>query len=257
MDPNTYQVPGPAIAKLVSGSGTAQTQEANTVPDNCLLVNGNWCGKELPDFSDNKGCWASTENCWNQNKDCWAKAGPTGGKGCKLWEQKCEAQSSACKANNNNGVLNKGKKLDFPLPSIKVGYVFPTQAAGGNSGGNTSPPKSTGAASPSSAAPQYPSAAPSSNPKPSSKAAASSVKKVEQTPQATIEDYKPTPTPTARSTIVVPVSEGAPAPTNFRCPRGMKCVTTTIVKTEVAYSTALPNSYKRRSVHYRRHGHAL
>lgn len=258
MDPNTYQVPGPAIAKLVSGSGSASsTQQANTVPDNCLLVNGNWCGKEIPDFSDSKGCWASTENCWNQNKDCWAKAGPTGGKGCKLWEAKCEAQSSACKANNFNGVLNKGKKLDFPLPSIKVGYVFPTQASGGSSGGNSSPPKSTGAASQPSAAPQY-SAAPSSNTKPSSKAAVSSAKKVEQTPQPTVEDYKPAPTPTGRpTTIVVPVSEGKPAPTGFRCPRGMKCVTNVVVATEVEYKTIQPNSYKRRSVHHRRHGHAL
>ncbi|KAH7116003.1 glycosyl hydrolase family 61-domain-containing protein [Dendryphion nanum] len=257
MDPTTYQLPGPGLAKLVSGTATSQTQQTDGFkPEGCILLNGNWCAKEIPDFTTETGCWASTEDCWNQNKACFANAPPTGGKGCKLWEAKCEAQSNACKSKNFNGVLNKGKRIDSDQANVEYGFVFPTQIAGGS--GSPSPPKS-------SATPQG-SAAPSNNPQPSSQKY-EAVKTSADAPKPTVEDYNPPATTLTRTrvrpnggrptgTITIPVSEGA-APTNFVCPKGLKCVTTTIVKTEVQYKTVLPNSYKRSVLHRKRHGHVL
>jgi hypothetical protein len=92
MDNAKYPVPGPAVAKLVakgeSASTAATSQTEGLKPEGCLVENANWCGKEVPSYSDETGCWAASEKCYNNNEDCWNSSGPTGNAGCKLYETK-------------------------------------------------------------------------------------------------------------------------------------------------------------------------
>lgn len=106
-DLSTYKVPGPAVAKLVaksSGASTASSKQTEGLkPEGCIVENSNWCGKEVPSYSDEKGCWAASEDCWSQDKECWATTLPTGGKGCELWQKKCQGIQDQCNAKNFQG----------------------------------------------------------------------------------------------------------------------------------------------------------
>ncbi|KAL0471922.1 endoglucanase B [Neurospora intermedia] len=114
-----YQIPGPVPFRPTSSSSGSNAKAALTtptnfpgaVPDNCLLKNANWCGFEVPDYTNEDGCWASADNCWAQSKKCFDSAPPSGIKGCKIWEQeKCQALANSCDAKQFTGPPNKGKR---------------------------------------------------------------------------------------------------------------------------------------------------
>lgn len=122
-----YVVPGPKIAKLVPGGAqkaSESTQSDGLKPEGCILENGNWCGKEVSSYTNEEGCWASTQACWDQSKTCWESAPPTGGAGCKLWQDKCEAISAECSAGKFDGPPNKDKVLTPVKESINVGLIM-------------------------------------------------------------------------------------------------------------------------------------
>ncbi len=55
-----YPVPGPAVASLVDGASSASVssdQIEGQRPSDCIMENGNWCGKEVPSYSTQDGCW--------------------------------------------------------------------------------------------------------------------------------------------------------------------------------------------------------
>ncbi|KAL8761977.1 MAG: hypothetical protein Q9184_001963 [Pyrenodesmia sp. 2 TL-2023] len=72
-------------------------------PANCIMENDNWCGITLPSYSDEKGCWASSQKCWDQSTTCYESAGPVGSKGCKNWESYCDSVKNACASGSFNG----------------------------------------------------------------------------------------------------------------------------------------------------------
>jgi hypothetical protein len=128
-DLSTYQLPGPAVAKLVAKSDSASISSTliqGLKPEGCIVENANWCGQEVPKYSDEKGCWTANEDCWAQSKKCFDSTGPTGGKGCQTWQEKCQDIQQQCKAKNFNGPPNKGKGLTPEKKSINVGLVMAT-----------------------------------------------------------------------------------------------------------------------------------
>lgn len=108
------------ISSRAEGSG----QTEGLKPADCVCQNGNWCAKEVPMYSDEKGCWAANQNCWDQNQQCYDKAQPTGHYGCKVWESRCNALQSACKGGNFNG------PPDFTYPSFGGSSNVPSPAQG-------------------------------------------------------------------------------------------------------------------------------
>ncbi|KAF2265802.1 hypothetical protein CC78DRAFT_460452 [Lojkania enalia] len=243
-----YPTCGPEVAKLTSSSSAAgaelqaQTeQNEGEKPAGVICENGNWFGFEVSDYSDEAGCWASGEECWNQANTCWDTAPVTGGKGCELWQAKCQEINDNCKAKNFNGPPNKGKVLTPKAETIDVGLMLPTSG-----GGVVSSPKTTTVEVKSSAPAKTSPAAPSMTTTAGDEAEVKPVQTVAETPGET-------PVYTTASAA----SEAAPVPTKAVCPPGYHCVTayTTVVETEVVYQTVYVD-YRRRSVNHRRHGYA-
>ncbi|KAF2645356.1 hypothetical protein P280DRAFT_513266 [Massarina eburnea CBS 473.64] len=268
-----YKVPGPAVAKLVSGgsakagasSGQA-TQTEGLRPAGCILENANWCGKEVASYTDEKGCWASGEDCWTQAKACWASAPPTGGKGCEIWQDKCTNINDNCKAKNFNGPPNKDKDLTPDKTKIDVGSVQGSalEVVGGNAAAPVSSseaPKATSAAAESKPAssiaavevePTSSAAAEPSSQAPSSQVAAPS-------PSSSVaEQPKPSatekPNSKGHTKPTFTVTQG-PQATPAACPRGYKCVTQLHTEVEVVtkYQTVEVEVKRRAGVHARRH----
>ena len=113
-----YPMFGPPVYTSTSKrslSPRSVQQTEGLVPANCVLENVNWCGIELASYSDQAGCWNSSEKCWDQATTCYAAAGPTGSKNCPIWETKCKGIQAACNAGNFNGPPDAGKILTPPL----------------------------------------------------------------------------------------------------------------------------------------------
>lgn len=251
------ELPGPSVATLVSNSNfqssSQTTQSEGLITKGCLVENANWCGVEVADYSDETGCWASSESCWTQSKSCYASAPPTGQTGCELWADKCTGIQDQCSAGNFNGPPNKGTVLTPKKVSIDVGTLLSTA----NGGSSSSPKTSTTEASTSKAATKTKTATKTKATSKSS-AYAAEVKVIETSAIAAA------PTPTAESddlplyTITVaPSSANAPAPTKApaTCPAGHHCVVVTEVEVVTQYVTQYDTSYKKRSsFHGRRHG---
>ena len=267
-----YTVPGPAVAKLTAKSTASDAQTSQTEgqkPDGCLVENANWCGFEVPSYTDEAGCWAASEACWKQDNVCWSSAPPTGGAGCKIWETKCNGIQDACNAKNFNGPPNKGKVLTPVKSAIDVGEVMAT--VGGGTVDSPSPKTSATKADESkteTAAKTTDAAeteeATSATPAKTTSAAAPAPTVTdsydsEPAPEKEVDDEKsasPTAAESPEYTITVaPSSAGAPAPTGApqMCPKGWKCVTETVVVTQTVYVTAAYDSYKRS---FRPRGHA-
>jgi hypothetical protein len=284
-DLSTYTVPGPAVAKLVAKSDSASissTQSQGLKPEGCLVENANWCGVEVPDYSDEKGCWASSEKCWDQSKVCYDSAGPTGQKGCELWAAKCEDMNNQCNAKNFNGPPNKGKILTPEKKSVDVGLIMAT--VGGGIVDAPVTPKTSVVEKPvesKTPTPAQPTPTPAAEEKPEvpaqSTPASSPPKASSPAPKPTSsppKDAAPAPTPSSAppkdlynaqpvpvkgedkpkpvlakeevSSITAPVA--APKPTNGpACRPGGKCVTVTEVETVVqtVYVTMTAGGYKR------------
>ncbi|KAL6710377.1 hypothetical protein ACN47E_009323 [Coniothyrium glycines] len=269
-----YTVPGPSVAKLTSrgtqvGSTLSTSQTEGLKPAGCLVENGNWCGKEVPDYSTETGCWASSEDCWNQSQTCYDSSQPTGNAGCELWQTKCKAIQNECSAGNFNGPPNKGKVLTPSKNAIDVGKIMAT--VGGGIVDAPSNPKTSAAATTAtpvkeiikSAAPT-PSAPAAQQPRPSSAAAPAAAKPTPansypSTPQRPNTNDKPIAHDKPVHTITVaPSSAGAPAPTGEPCPAGWACVTVTewetVTTTVYVTPTAEPARKSAVPVYRRKHG---
>jgi hypothetical protein len=142
-DPITYKVIGPAIffptspAKTNTKTNTNIKQTEGLIPTNCLLKNANWCGTEVPSYTNEAGCWSAAEDCWKQLDECYDSAPPTGSKGCGIWEQeKCTVLQQACESGQFQGPPDEGKKLgddgvvDQPVPGGKIPAAVNAGAGG-------------------------------------------------------------------------------------------------------------------------------
>jgi hypothetical protein len=259
-DLSKYTTPGPAVAKLVSAASASDAQTSQTEglrPSGCILENANWCGKEVPDYSDETGCWAAGENCWDQSQICYDTSPPTGNSGCELWQAKCKDLNNQCTAKNFNGPPNKGKDLTPKKSTIEIGLIMATQGGGVvEEAVKTSavPAKSSVVPKPQSA-----SAATSASvekPKPTSTKVVEAAQPA-PTAEDQYEEVAPTPAVTPKVTITVPASEDAPDATPVQCPAGYECVTRheVVVETQFKYVTVEAPAKKWRGAQHRRHGH--
>lgn len=109
-------IPSLPLAKAKSAKVKVQTDGG--IPDSCLLVNGNWCGVEVPAYKDDlHGCWAAVKNCWAQADACWAQQMPSGGRNCEVWGGKCKDLDARCSAKDFTGPPDYVLKSDdFPPP---------------------------------------------------------------------------------------------------------------------------------------------
>ncbi|KAI1416736.1 glycoside hydrolase family 61 protein [Hypoxylon sp. FL1857] len=115
-----YPMPGSKVYKPVGSTSTSsrtQKQPKGLVPSNYLIKNANWVGLEVPDYSTEAGCWASSSACFDQAKTCYDSAPPSGGANCHVWENKCDDIMAACTAGNFKGPPNKGQKLQSKEPA--------------------------------------------------------------------------------------------------------------------------------------------
>ncbi|KAF1839509.1 hypothetical protein BDW02DRAFT_155491 [Decorospora gaudefroyi] len=251
--PNSeYVLPGPPVAKLKPrGSQSASastTQPDGQKPAGCIMENANWCGKEVPDYTDEKGCWASAEQCWTQMETCYTTSPPTGSAGCELWGEKCEGISDACKAKKFNGPPNKGKVLTPAKKQINPGSLMPTVGGG----------VATNAEASKTQMPAKTTADVSETQMPAKSTLTAeleeSAKPTSVAPKPTVSDAYEAPISTI---TVAPSSANAPAPTEASCPKGWKCFVETHVEvvTETVYVTAtMADGYRKRAtVHQRRH----
>ncbi|KAI1131245.1 lytic polysaccharide monooxygenase [Nemania abortiva] len=105
-----------AVSKAASGKVTRQSEGG--IPDSCLLVNGNWCGVEVPSYKDDlQGCWNAVKNCWSQADACWAQQLASGGRNCEVWGGKCKDLDSHCSAKDFTGPpAYELKSDDYPAP---------------------------------------------------------------------------------------------------------------------------------------------
>ena len=138
--------PGSSNSKRDVEARGAFVQTEGLVPAGCVLQNVNWCGIELPTYSDEAGCWDASKNCWAQATTCYNSAGPTGSKNCPIWEAKCKGVQDACNAGNFNGPPNAGQIL---TPALYKPASLPPPSA--YAGTNTNPAASPAA----SAGPMY------------------------------------------------------------------------------------------------------
>jgi hypothetical protein len=116
-----YPMPGPPVYQpgSVNGSGSyPPPQSEGLKPEGCIFVNGNWCGYEVPSYTDQNTCWNSSNICWNQTKDCWNKTQPTGYEFCKIYQAKCNDINQACQGGDWTGPPNKGKDITPAWPPL-------------------------------------------------------------------------------------------------------------------------------------------
>lgn len=248
-----YKVPGPPVAKLTASNSIAGTSDGQTTqtegqrPAGVIAENANWFGTEVPSYSDEPGCWASSEKCWKEADDCFKSAPPTGHSGCKLFQDKCQGIVDACNSKDFNGPPNKGKDLTPKPKSIDVGLIMPTVGGGVDDAPNTKATQpSTMATTAAEAKPTKdtePVAAPSAN------TDVSSAKPTQAPAPPPAYPTKPKP----KTTLTVPASENAPAPTAMpTCPKGYECVTVTEVEMYTVTEVVTLPARRRRSVHQRR-----
>ncbi|PSK46417.1 hypothetical protein B9Z65_5385 [Elsinoe australis] len=170
-DPNDYVTPGGKVSGFVQNSNARVAQQSQTdglKPEGCILENANWCGTEVPDYTDEDGCWKAVENCWDQNQACWDSVNNVIFDGCKISETRCKEITATCDNKVFPGPPNKGKVLTAPKSTITLGNV---PAAGPVTGGSAAAPAPApepeqAAPVPSSAAPAPSSAAPAPSPAP-------------------------------------------------------------------------------------------
>ncbi|KAI1194936.1 lytic polysaccharide monooxygenase [Nemania serpens] len=107
-----------AVSKALNNGKVTMHQAEGGIPDSCLLVNGNWCGVEVPSYTDDlTGCWNAVKDCWGQADACWAQQPASGGRNCEVWGGKCKDLDAHCSAKDFTGPPRyKLKSNDFPPP---------------------------------------------------------------------------------------------------------------------------------------------
>ncbi|KAJ9669571.1 hypothetical protein H2201_000438 [Coniosporium apollinis] len=238
-----YPNPGPSVATLVDGSSSASVSSGQIEgqrPADCIMENGNWCGKEVPSYSTQDGCWKAGQNCWDQADVCWKSAPPTGGKGCDLWGKYCESLNNQCRNKNWNGPPNAGKDMTPKHTTIQLGGVVGTRAAS-TAAANPAPVASASATS-AAEAPAYTSEAAASSEPTSAAASSPAYTYVAPSSKAASSAAAPTSTSLSFSTIV----PEAPATTENPWAR-WETVVETVVVTEVEYVTQY---HKRHARHF-------
>lgn len=151
-----YSLPGPDVVQLTNPMGDSRVvtsqEQTNGLPiEGCILTNANWCAVEIPDFSDEQGCWDADSDCWDQLDVCYDSAPPTGSANCKIWEQKCRDNQSLCRTSNPSGPVNKGQSLQPDVDTISVpaavnaniNYGVSSNGGSDNSGSDNSPAATT------------------------------------------------------------------------------------------------------------------
>jgi hypothetical protein len=236
-----FTVPGPDVYTSVGGFSrmTSQTQTNGLQPSNCILTNDNWCGTEIPDYTDEEGCWTADKDCWAKLDECYDDASSAGSANCKIWEQKCKDNQKICYNGGGNGPYNKGKSIQPTIEMIET-------PASSNSGLDYGSSDSSSDSSDSSAAPSSSSAA----------AVASSYKKKEVASSATSAAAY---VPASSSTYVQPttmVTQAAAAADNGNGNDNADVVYQTVYQTVEAYTTVYDQVYETAApAHYRRHAH--
>ena len=250
-----FTVPGPKVYKSVdSGASMRSQKQVNGVaPADCVLQNGNWCGTELPDFSDEDGCWKADKDCWAKLDECYDDASSAGSENCKVWEKKCKANQQICYNGGGNGPADKGKNITPVLDVIKTpassnsGLDYGSSSGAGSSSSNDDSKNDEA----SSAAPSSSAAAPSPD----------SYKQKEKAPAYDAPAYSaPQPTPAAENKPAPPAEQPQattlvtkPAPQNND--QG-NVVYETVYQTVEAYTTVYDQVYETAApAHYRRHAH--
>ena len=244
-----FTIPGPKVYKSVDtgASMRSQKQVNGVAPSDCVLSNGNWCGTELPDFSDEEGCWKADKDCWAKLDECYDDASSAGSENCKVWEKKCKANQQICYNGGGNGPADKGKNITPNIPVIETPASANDNIDYGSSGsGSSSGSDSKNDEASSSAAPSSSAAAPSPD----------SYKQKEKAPAYSA----PQPTPAAENKPAPPAEQPQattlvtmPAPQNND--QG-NVVYETVYQTVEAYTTVYDQVYETAApAHYRRHAH--
>lgn len=143
-----YNTPGPKPFIPAAGGSSPGvkkvTQTQGAVPPSCLVKNANWCGVEVPSYTDETGCWAALKNCYDQLDVCYKTFPPSGARGCDKWDkEKCKVIDAGCQSGKFTGPPNKGQKLgdaSAPLPGpIPDAQPEPESSGGGGGGGKVQP----------------------------------------------------------------------------------------------------------------------
>jgi hypothetical protein len=111
--PASYPVPGPP-AWTPSASATAAQQAVQIegkIPEDCIVKNANWCGVEVPQYTNEASCWRSSENCSKQEGECYRQAPPSGEANCEVFASHCQKIQGECSARRFKGPPEKGAKL--------------------------------------------------------------------------------------------------------------------------------------------------
>ncbi len=80
--PKVFAVPPPKNGEVDTTGPSVPKQTQGIIPSHYIVKNANWIGVEVPDYKDERGCWAASENCWKQAGTCYNTAPPTGNAGC-------------------------------------------------------------------------------------------------------------------------------------------------------------------------------
>ncbi len=106
-----YPMPGPDVyvPTFSSSSSNASLKKQQValskgaVPQTCLIKNANWCAREVPRYSDMKGCWAGVKDCYDQSQRCWDAAPASGSANCHVWSDYCAGMDAACEREEFDG----------------------------------------------------------------------------------------------------------------------------------------------------------
>ena len=137
-DGSEYKTPGPAVYYPTSSlydndlgvANAADNGYEGGASEKCLLVNGGWCGIEVPSYANEAGCWNAHENCWEQATECYNTAPPAGYQNCNVWGAKCEDLQNMCHNGQFNGPPNAGEKLKRVDVQVPAGVSFDAWNAG-------------------------------------------------------------------------------------------------------------------------------
>jgi hypothetical protein len=219
----SYPNYGPPSYKAAgSGGGQTATQTDGLTPKDCILQVENWCGGEVPSYSDANSCWASHKKCYEIADTCW-KGAIVDNRNCQIYTNKCEGIKRSCEAGGSSGPPDAGKVLtpkpetaSCPAPMNDAGAVTSYTPANNDVAGTGFDVKGKQAASPSadasssssssSAAAAYAAATASSSSSPATQVSPENT----SSPSASATGYGGSPS-SSPSTAVSPGNTSAPA----------------------------------------------